>query len=201
MNQAILNKSRNDKFLLVLDIPIELKKRFDAVLGKKYNADTIQFTTFGSPVPAVSVPSIDVPYDGQVYKASSLSRPSYQPLNIRFFVDNGYQNYWLIWQWLNMFNNAKESTSLIGVEEVPRGNRIDVNLGISMKDLVSIFSIYALDEYNNKIVSFTYNHAFPVSLGEINYSHQDPSEITSVVGFAFNQLEVKLLKNVNEATC
>lgn len=201
MNQAILNKSRSDKFLMVLDIPLELKKRFDVVLESKYDADTIQFATYGSPVPSVNVPSIDVPFDNQVYKASSLSRPAYQPLNIRFFVDNGYKNYWLIWQWLNLFNEAKTSTSRIGVREVPRDRNVDVPLGITMADLVSQFSIYALDEYNKKIISFTYNHAFPVSLGEINYSHQDPSEITCVAGFAFNQLHVDLIKNVDNTDC
>ena len=201
MNQAILNKSRSDKFLMVLDIPIELKKRFDTVLESKYDADVMQFSTYGSPVPTVSVPSIDVPFDNQVYKASSLSRPAYQPLNIKFFVDNGYKNYWLIWQWLNLFNEAKTSTSQIGVREIPRGNNVDVPLGITMADLVSKFSIYALDEYNKKIISFTYSHAFPVSLGEINYSHQDPSEITCIAGFAFNQLQVELIKNVDNTDC
>lgn len=201
MNQAILNKSRSDKFLMVLDIPLILKNSFDSVLESKYDPDTIQFSTYGSPVPTVSVPSIDVPYDNQVYKASSLSRPAYQPLNIKFFVDNGYKNYWLIWKWLNLFNEAKTSTSQIRIREIPRDQRVDMPLEVNMEDLVSKFSIYALDEYNKKIISFTYSHAFPVSLGEINYSHQDPSEITCIAGFAFNQLQVELIKNVDNANC
>jgi hypothetical protein len=201
MNQAILNKSRSDKFLMVLDLPTELKKKFDHILESKYSADSIQFTTYGSPVPSVNVPSIDIPYDGQVYKTSSMSRPAYQPLNIKFFVDNGYKNYWILWQWLNLFNDAENSTSSIGIKEIYKDLNIDPKLKISMTDLVSKFSIFALDEYNNKIISFDYTHAFPVFLGEINYSHQDPSEITCNVGFSFNQLRVKLLKNVNDASC
>jgi len=201
MNQAILNKSRSDKFLMVLDLPTELKRKFDNVLESKYSADSIQFTVFGSPVPSINVPSIDIPFDGQVYKASSMSRPAYQPLNIKFFIDNGYKNYWILWQWLNLFNNAETSTSSIEVERSYKHLNIDPKLKISMTDLVSKFSIFALDEYNNKIISFDYTHAFPISLGELNYSHQDPSEIICTVSFSFNQLLVNLLKNVDNATC
>jgi hypothetical protein len=201
MNQAILNKSRSDKFLMVLDIPIELKKRYDNVLKTSYKANTIQYTIYGSPVPSIAVPPIDVPYDGQVYRASSMSRPAYDPLNIRFFVDNGYKNYWIIWQWLNLFNDARYSNSNIRIENPNQTLNVDAKMKTSMKDLVSIMRIYGLDEYNNKAISFTYDHVFPISLGEINYSHQDPSEITCNASFVFNQLHVEMLKNVDEGSC
>ncbi len=201
MNQTILNKSRNDKFLMVLDIPIQLKKQYDSVLKTAYNANTIQYTIYGSPVPSVSVPPIDLPYDGQVYRASSMSRPAYQPINIKFFVDNGYKNYWILWKWLNMFNDAQFSNSNIRIEDPKKNISPDSDMKITMKDLVSIMRIYGLDEYNNKIISFTYTHAFPISLGELIYSHQNPSEISCDVSFVFNQLQVDMLKNVDEATC
>lgn len=201
MNQAILNKSRSDKFLMVLDLPMQLKRKYDSVLTDNYNADSIQFTIYGSPVPPISVPAIDVPYDNQVYKASSMSRPAYDPLNVKFFVDNGYKNYWILWNWLNMFNDAQYSNSEIRVQPVYQSISLDPKLKVTMQDLVSIFRIYALDEYNNKIISFTYSHAFPIFLGEINYSHQEASEITSSVSFAFNQLHVDLLKDINQSAC
>lgn len=199
MNQSILNKTRNDKFLMVLDIPKYLKQTYDVELKRKYNADQIQFTTYGSPIPSVSVPSIDVPFDNQVYKASSLSRPAYQPLNVKFFIDNGYKNYWVIWKWLNLFNDAKTSKSEVHMEYM--NNNKNAKLENPMQELVSTFSIFALDEYNNKIVQFKYNHVFPVSLSEINFSHQDPSEISCTASFAFNQMTVELLKNVDEENC
>jgi hypothetical protein len=199
MNQAILNKTRNDKFLMVLDIPNYLKRTYDKILNENYKADKIQFTTYGSPIPTVSVPSIDVPFDNQVYKASSLSRPAYQPLNVRFFIDNGYKNYWILWKWLNLFNDAKTSSSVVHMEEM-RGNK-KPKLENPMMELTSSFVIYALDEYNKKTVAFRYNHVFPVSLSEINFSHQDPSEISCTASFAFNQMDVDLLKDVDEENC
>ena len=131
--------------------------------------------------------------NNQVYKASSLSRPAYQPLNVKFFIDNGYKNYWVIWKWLNLFNDAKTSKSEVHMEYM--NNNKNAKLENPMQELVSTFSIFALDEYNNKIVQFKYKHVFPVSLSEINFSHQDPSEISCTASFAFNQMNVELLKN------
>lgn len=199
MNQAILNKTRNDKFLMILDLPIFLKKKYDNILNENYHPDQIQFTTYGSPIPSVNVPPIDVAFDNQFYKASSLSRPAYQPLNVRFFVDNGYKNYWIIWKWLNSFNDSQTSKSDVRMELMSTSKK--PTLETPMSELVSKFTIYALDEYNKKIVAFKYNHVFPVSLSEINFSHQDPSEISCTASFAFNQLDVDLLKNVDEETC
>ena len=111
MLQATLNRSRNDKFLLVLDLPIALKNSQDNIIQSKYSADPIQFTVYGSPVPKISVPEINLPFGGQSLKVSSMSRPSYPSLDIKFLVGNGYQNYWILWKWLNLFNDSKDSSS------------------------------------------------------------------------------------------
>ena len=71
MNQAVLNRSRSDKFLFVLDLPTYLKNQQDSVLEKMYDGNQIQFTTYGSPVPAITVPEKSVPFAGQVYHVSS----------------------------------------------------------------------------------------------------------------------------------
>lgn len=198
MNQAVLNTSRNDKFLFVLDLPKALKNIADPVLETSYNADNIQFKTFGSPVPSIAVPSIKVSYGGQNYQASGISRPAYDPLKVNFLLDNGYQNYWILWNWLNLFNDSNTSstdlTSVIG----NFGGKYITN---PMSDFTSNFTIYGLDEYNNKIISFYYESAFITNLSEISFSHQDPKEITCSASFAFNRLHVNLLKDVNTSSC
>ena len=40
-----------------------------------------------------------------------------------------------------------------------------------------------------------------ITLSELNFSNQDPSEINSSVTFVFDQLNVELLKNVNQSDC
>ena len=194
MNQTVLNRARKDKFLFVLDIPNALKNIQDPVLQQNYNADPIQFTIVGSPVPKITVPSKEIPFGGQVYHTSSLSRPTYDPFNVKFFLDNGYQNYWILWNWLNLFNKNSSSTSQL--TQVKNG-------GISnpMSDFTSNFTIYTLDEFNNKLMSFTYNQAFITGLSEFDFSYQEPEEISCTASFAFNQLEVQLIKNVNIPSC
>jgi hypothetical protein len=196
MLQTPLNRSRSDKFILILDIPLALKKIYNKTVGDNFKIDPLQLSIIGSPVPSINVPAIDVPFGGQFYKTSSFSRPAYDPLQIKFLIDNGYKNYWAIWNWLNLLNNYKTSKST--AHNVVENDERLIN---PMSHYTSNFKIYGIDEYNNKIISFSYSDAFPTSLSEINFNSQDPSEINSNVSFVFNQLEVELLKDVNQASC
>jgi len=199
MYQTPLNRSRLDRFLLILDLPTKVKDIVDPVLQDGNKPDTVQFSIYGSPVPAISIPAIDMPYGGQVYKTSSFSRPAYEPLSLKFLVDNGYKNYFILWNWLNLLNDYKNSTSL-----AQNSNGVVDNqnkLKNPMTDYTSSFTIFGLDEYDNKIISFSYKHCFPTQLSELAFSNQDPNEINSTVTFVFNQLEVKLLKDVNKVSC
>lgn len=203
MLQSPLNRSRNDKFIMVLDLPNILKAKYDSIFAANLKPDPIQFSIFGAPVPNISVPAIDVAFGGQVYKTSSMSRPAYNPLNIKFLIDNGYKNYWILWNWLNLFNDAQNSDTKITTVD-PVGLRPNTNIGKMsnpMSDYTSRFVIYGLDEYNNKIISFEYTNAFPTTLSEIGFSNQDPSEINSTVTFVFNQLHVNLIKNADQVSC
>jgi len=202
MNQAVLNRSRNDKFIMVLDLPKSMKDINDTISDKKFNINPLQFSIYGSPVPAITVPDINVPFGGQVYRLSSNSRPAYQPLTLKFLVDNGYKNYWLLWKWMNLFNDSKTSTTEITEAlNIPIIGDKPVYIKNPITNYTSQFSIYSLDEFNNKIVEFVYTNAFPTSLGEINFSNQDPSEVNCSVTFAFNQLNVSLVKDVNKENC
>jgi ABC-type microcin C transport system permease subunit YejE len=102
---------------------------------------------------------------------------------------------------MNLFNDAKTSSS-----EITKGTDLlttnikDPIIQNKVREYVSSFSIYGLDEYNNKIIAFEYNNAFPTNLGEINFSNQDPSEINCSVTFAFNQLAVNLVKNIDDSS-
>ena len=44
MNQAVLNRARNDKFLLVLDLPKYFKGKYDNLLKSDFHPDTVQYT-------------------------------------------------------------------------------------------------------------------------------------------------------------
>ena len=59
INQSQFNKSRLDKFLLVLNLPTALKEINDQYIGarnnKKVNENSIQFSVYGSVVPTIEV--------------------------------------------------------------------------------------------------------------------------------------------------
>jgi hypothetical protein len=200
MLQATLNRSRNDKFLLVLDLPNALKNSQDTVIQNKYSADQIQFTVFGSPVPKISIPEIVLPFGGQTMKVSSNFRSAYPTLDVKFLVGNGYQNYWILWKWLNLFNDSENSTSEINAPASFITEK-DIRLTNPFSNYISNFTLFALDEFDNKIISFKYTNAFVTSLGQINYSYQDPTEITCDISFAYSQLHVELLKDINISSC
>jgi hypothetical protein len=199
MNQSILNRSRNDKFKLVMDLPIALKRKQDLVMQSNYNADQVQFTTFGSPVPSIKVNEIKVPFGGQVYNASSISRPAYDSLSLKFLIDNGYQNYWILWKWLNLFNNSEDSSTTLTEPIIMEID--DMRLTNPMSDFTTTFSLFGLDEFNNKIIEFKYTQAFITSLSPIEYSFQTANEIICTATFVFNQLNISLLKDINASNC
>ncbi len=179
-----------------MDLPLALKRKLNNAVGENFKIDPLQLSIYGSPVPSINVPAIDVSFGSQIYKTSSFSRPAYEPLTVKFLIDNGYKNYWVIWNWINLLNDYKTSTT-------NAHNFAENVAGIKnpMSEFTSIFTIYGMDEYNNKIISFKYKYAFPTSLSEINFTNQEPSEINSSVTFVFNQLEVDLEKDVDRITC
>lgn len=202
MNQAILNRSRNDKFVLVLDMPKAMKKITSVILQENFNADKLQFSCYGSPVPAININPIDVPYGGQTIKVSSNSRPSYPPLTLSFVIDNGWKNYWVLFKWMNLFNDQEDGSISYNFSNKTEPDAFKgIRNHVPFKDMVTTFKTYALDEFNNKIMEFAYTNVFPVSLGEINFSHQESAEITCKASFAFNQLHADLIKNVDKGSC
>jgi len=187
---------------MVLDLPKAMKNIYDPVLDENLKINPLQFSIYGSPVPAVSVPDINVGFGGQVYRLSSNSRPAYAPLTLKFLIDSGYKNYWILWNWLNLFNDAKTSISNIThATNVPIIGDKPVVIQNPITNYTSQFSIFSLDEFNKKIIEFKYTNAFPTNLTEINFSNQDPTETNCSVTFAFNQLQVELIKDVDKVSC
>lgn len=199
MNQSILNKSRNDKFLFLFGLPAIFKKIYDPVLKKDLHDDKIEFSVYGISTPTIAVPSITLGYAGQTYKASSFSRPDYPQLELKFFLDNGYHNYYILWKWLNLFNNAESSdTEILTSDSIPFEK--NKPLKNPMFDYTTTLKVVSMDEYNNRLITFEYVDAFITSLGGLNYSHQEGVELSCTATFAYNQFYTTLNNNINECS-
>jgi hypothetical protein len=186
IRQSILNKTRRDKFIMVITLPKALKEI--NISSERdittVNENSIQFSVYGVTVPAIIVDAVEVPYGGQVFNFTSHNRPDYETISVNFTIDNEFNNYWAIYKWINLLNNNKEA--FFYAEKIPVLNN-------PFAEYATNITVYGIDEYNNKRIQFDYIGALPVGLGEIAYSHRDSGEAETTFQFAFSQLHVKPL--------
>lgn len=185
-----LNKALADKFLMVLNIPDALKPINEKFRrdNKTLQLDTLQFSIWGSVVPKISVPSVELRYLGGNFPISSHSYPSWDPVTIKFEVDNLWSNYWVIYQWLNLMRNDKAGI-IGGISD--KQNLIDGNSPVTTYS--SDMTVYALDEYETPRIKWTYTYAFPTNLSEVNFSERDSKRLECSFTYQFSQLFCELI--------
>lgn len=200
--QSITNKARADKFLLVVTMPPVLKDINTNILSPrtqdKIQEDALQFSIWGVVVPSVSVPKQDLRFAGQGYNVTGQSRPEYPPISVNFTIDNNFNNYWVLWKWLDSMNKIKDS----GMDSHFADKNIDKNptlLENKYTDYQTTMTVYALDEYNNKVAKFDYTNSFITELGEIRYNYRTETELESSFTFVFNQMDITLLEDGSTA--
>lgn len=188
--QSYLNKAREDKFLLVFDVPPILKSTVSEYVRDNIhiNPNSVQFSIFGSVVPQITVKGVESRYAGSTLYVSSHSKDSYPPVNVKFVIDSMYDNWWVIYQWLNLLHDQKTGT--YNTQNIP----VDKNFN----DYMTNITIYGLDEYGKKRMKFTYIKAFPTSLDEIvfNQKAEAGKEIESGFTFLYSQLHTERLSEV-----
>jgi hypothetical protein len=163
-------------------------------IAKKYNRgdktvipDSVQFSVFGTIVPEITVKGIETRFAGSTLYISSFSKDSYPPVNIKFTVDSMYNNYHTIYRWLNLLHDEK--TGIYNQQGlIPE----DANFNDYQTDL----TVYGLDEYGKKRISFTYTKAFPTTLDGITFNQKSDQgeEIESGFTFLYSQMHLNLLE-------
>jgi hypothetical protein len=184
--QSPLNMGLQDKFVLVLNLPKILRER--SVLTPEISINPIQFTIFGTVVPSIQCPPMEVPFSGQVYNITSYSRPNYSPLNVNFVVDNKFKNYWVLWKWLSILSDPTYGL-YSGTDTKDETFRKHLEDGM-LTEYQANFSLLSKNEYNQTVIEFRYLNAFITSLGGINYDYNTPDIIKSSAEFQFSQLDV-----------
>ena len=218
IKQAVLNKARKDKFLLVLDLPPILKKLNASGVrsSKLLSLDSIQFSVFGINLPGSEIKAHDIGIYGQTYKVTSQARTPYPEVTVDFTVDNNYDNYWILWKWLAILNDPKEGGMDGTLAEYlsyttstkfgsPSEHNKDTPSGIKYKhkelrmqnfftDYQTTITLFPMREYNEMIAKFKYTNAFITKLNDIKFSNRDTGEAECGFSFSFNQLHMELLE-------
>lgn len=195
LNQAVLNKARVDKFLLIITMP-EALRNIDVKYGNetpsKIISDKLQMSVWGNVVPSIIVPSVAVPFQGQVPKVTSFSRPAYEPVTVNFNIDSEFYNYYVIWKWLALLNDPTKS--VFDANNI--SNRVDAGTNTIINprkpsyipQYASQISLQPLNEYNQVLGEFVFTQCFATSLNGINFNYQGSEEISSSFTFDFSQL-------------
>jgi hypothetical protein len=187
IRQSPLNQAAKDKFLLVFDLP-PILKTFSKTYERNNSSvipDNVQFSIWGTSVPEITVPGVETRYSGSTLYVSSHSKNSYPPVSIDFAIDDQYNNYWCIYQWLNLMHDQKTG------QYDERQVFVDANFNDYQTDI----TVYGLDEYGKKKIKFVYKKAFPTTLKGIEYNYQATGDMRITSGFVFlySQMHVELL--------
>jgi hypothetical protein len=188
MDQAIYNKARVDKYLMILSLPAALKNidKHNIRSNSYLNLDSLQFSIYGHITPNIIVPAVGASFSGQEIKISSHSRQPYGNNFVKFDIDNEYKNWWVIYKWLNYLNHEKFSHyDYDGLSQKDAEQ--------ALQDYSTNFVVYALDEYNNKQIKFTYTGCFPVSLRQIQYDDRNPAIVQAELEFSYSFFEAELV--------
>ena len=186
-DQSFLNKSRADKFKLVFSLPPALREINSKTDRQSFNVneDAFQFSVYGAVVPEMDVPALQIRYGGSNLYNSTHAREPYPPVTVDFTIDNGFNNYWVLYKWLDLMHDEKE-----GLYDAS-----DLVSDDDFKNYQTDMTLYGLDEFNNERIQFTYTKAFPVTVGSINYNYRTAEEITSSMTFVYSQIHTKLINN------
>ena len=195
MNQSPLNKNRQDKFILVLNLPEGIKNIVDNITRNtnRLDANSLEISIAGAVTPTISVPEKTIPYGAQTIKVSSHARPSYESLDIDFKIDNEFKNYWAIYKWLDIINDIKTGNfnedNIIKYKSAQELSSPSQQLPVYSSNL----TVYGLDEYENRKIQWDYIGAFPTKLAQIKWNYANSEEISSSATFEFTRIEAKLI--------
>jgi hypothetical protein len=183
--QSPLNIASKDKFILRFDLPFILRKRSET--DPSLSTDPILMTVHGTVVPDIQVPEVDLRFLGQNLHVSTYARPNYPPLTVNFTVDSRYNNYYVLWEWLDSMNLAIENyyggTVLRPSDVISIGDQFEYQTTIT---------ITALNEYDEPALEFIYTKAFLSTLGGVSYSYREGQTLMECSAtFHYSQLNVK----------
>lgn len=184
--QSPLNKTHEDKFLFIMNLPDCLKNvqtsyikdLQQAGIGKK----AISWSLTNAQIPRNSIKAESMSYAGGHHYVSSHTKTPYDPLTIEFKIDNKYANYFTMYEWMNLIYHEKEG--YYDASNIAKGVYGSQSYATSL-------SIVGTDEYDKPVIQWSFTHAFPTEIPSIKLDYQNTGQITCQCQFVFSQMYVK----------
>lgn len=145
-----LSKARGMNFKLIFPILPETEDIDDSKLYNINIVDTV--------LPSISITPLELPWQGgQVYQEGG--GMEYGEWKTKFQIDQNFNNYILLYDWLT---SAYDGISVFG--SLTNDYQITANLLV-------------LDNWDNVVVTWEFKKLWPSSLGDVQFSYKNGSEI------------------------
>lgn len=184
--QSPLNKTLEDKFMFVMNLPDCLKNVQSKYIKELSQAgigkNSICWALTNVQIPRESIKAESMPYAGGHHYVSSHTKSPYDSLKIEFKIDNKYANYFTIYEWLNLIYHEKEGH--FDADKLAGGQYGSQTYATSL-------AVIGTDEYDKPVIQWSFTHAFPTDLSSIKLDYQNTGEITCSCEFVFSQMYIK----------
>lgn len=184
--QSPLNKTLEDKFLFVMNLPDCLKNVQSKYIKKLSSAgigkNAVAWSLTNVQIPRESIKAQSMPYAGGHHYVSSHVKTPYDPLKIEFKIDNKYANYFTIYEWMNLMYHEKEG--YYDADNIAKGQ-------IGSQAYATSLAVIGTDEYDKPVIQWSFTHAFPTEIPSIKLDYQNTGEITCSCEFVFSQMYIK----------
>ena len=139
-----------------------------------------------------ATPFVDMPLVGD--------KLQYDTFSASFLVDEKYQNYIEMYEWLKnigfpsrhkQFNKLERPDNI--TRSVTKVNEVGVEYQDGDRDLYCDILVTILNSKNNPAAKITMYESFPISIGSLEYSQQEPdtSYLTCDLTFAFSWFDIE----------
>ena len=184
--QSPLNKTLQDKFLFVMNLPDCLKnlrsRHIKELSNIGFGKNAIAWSLTNVQIPRESIKAQSMAYGGGHHYVSSHTKTPYDPLKIEFKIDNKYANYFTIYEWMNLIYHEKQGH--YDADKLAKGI-------YGSQAYATNLAVVGTDEYDKPIIQWSFTHAFPVDLPSIKLDYQNTGEITCSCDFVFSQMYIK----------
>lgn len=157
---------------------------FRFILNKTPN---VNYFTFSAPVPTLTLgeydqetPNVRLPYPGDKLR--------FEPLSLRFRVDEDLSNYLEIHNWLTALGYPEDILN-------QSAYRTAVNASYTNSNVYSDGTLLVLTSHKNPRIQITFQDMFPISLSELTFdaSLSDIEYLEATATFRYRQYKIEVI--------